>query len=514
MKRRKEALSPATAASNGLLLLAAAAAAAWCHCLGFTALLIPQQRSNAFVLLRLPHLHRPPVGWRSTQQHHRDRHHRYHSILLEPLQSSVTTSHKEEEDSSILRSPVVVVGKIIVDEYGAPPAADDDEDDDDDDTTSRSPTLIVGGGGPQAAMGAALALAALDYLERGSSNKDVPPLPLPPQPVLLVGAVGDLDFGVAEERQLLQTLQGALQFHPQLIRGQGCVTPRIRLWHEGEEQTLQWYAVDDSFGDERGAGKLWGMAPSTADLMGAIERSISKTSSSSSFGNRPILHIICEGGVAAPGKNGDSAPLFDPILRRSISCLGIEPILFPQEEDGKVSQDDAIHCIELLQRILDATTTSEQNIDAEVAVPLIVSPDNAAYQAMAESNRLPLVPSGTSNYGVDSWAVREGPKGSTITPNNDSCNESSFPAATLLQLVNPTGAGNAYSAAYTTLRGCGCDTVSSASIATGVGAVFCEYKHCPPYTHAVVERILQARDEVLEKIAAAAAAANVERDGS
>ena len=43
---------------------------------------------------------------------------------------------------------VIVIGKIIVDEYGAPDL--------------QNPTISIGGGGPQAAWGAAAALAASD----------------------------------------------------------------------------------------------------------------------------------------------------------------------------------------------------------------------------------------------------------------------------------------------------------------------------------------------------------------
>ncbi|KAG7351324.1 hypothetical protein IV203_010684 [Nitzschia inconspicua] len=390
------------------------------------------------------------------------------SILSRKLSSSLNAA----------QFPVIVVGKIIVDEYGPP------------DSASPPSTLTVGGGGPQAAMGAALALAAVKYQQEGKQllSSSVPP----PQPVILVGAVGGLDFGPDEEQELQTTLHGALQEPPLLIQGNDCITPRIRLWHEGDNQILKWYAVNDSFGDERGAGRLWKLVPSKADLQDTIEKCIEAVS------QKPILHIICEGGISAPGKNGDSVPLLDPTLRRSISCLGVEPILFPQDDTGHVSHDDAMHCIGLLQKILVGENDHRQA--SSPTIPLIVSPDKAAYQTMQESGCLPLTAttSSNSNIYVDSWAVREGPQGSTII--NNEVAALSFPAATLLELVNPTGAGNAYSSAYTTLRGCGYDITTSASTATGVGAVFCEYNHCPPYTYAVVQRILEAQTEVLAKL--------------
>jgi hypothetical protein len=401
--------------------------------------------------------------------------------------SSVRISSWPSPSSTVDESeatPVIVVGKIIVDEYGPP------------DATSPT-TMTVGGGGPQAAMGAALALAALQYLnqehlERLPLSDSSPP---PPQPVMLLGAVGDLDFGDKEEQQLQETFQGALQQPPVLVRGKECVTPRIRLWHEGDDQILKWYAIENSFGDERGAGKLWKTVPSVKDYQQVIEQCTLLTTT------KPILHVICEGGVAAPGKNGDSAPLLDPNVRQSISCLSVEPILFPQDGDGKVSQEDVANCMDLLQKILDGNKDDDDNKKwKNLTIPFIVSPDKAAYQAMEESKHLPLIAASSSTFCFDSWAIREGPKGSTIISASTEVSMS-VPAAKLRELVNPTGAGNAYSAAYSALRGLGCDLETCASIATGVGAVFCEYNHCPPYTYPVIERILQARDEVLEQMA-------------
>ena len=140
--------------------------------------------------------------------------------------------------------PILVVGKIIVDEYGHPnntavPAF-----------PGTNSSITVGGGGPQAAIGASLALAARDFIKQeddddankeGDSEESVPPK----QPVYFMAPVGGLDFGLDEEAALLETLQHALLHPPVLLRGQGLVTPRIRLWHENmpnkQEQTLRWF---------------------------------------------------------------------------------------------------------------------------------------------------------------------------------------------------------------------------------------------------------------------------------
>jgi hypothetical protein len=304
----------------------------------------------------------------------------------------------------------------------------------------------------------------------------------------MMGAIGDLDFGEKEESQVREVLKDALQEPPLLLRGNDCVTPRIRLWHEGEDQVLKWYAIDDSFGDEKGAGKLWKTVPSVEDYQRLLKKATGSV--------KPILHIICEAGSRAPGRNGDSKPLLDPVVRNSISCLGIEPILFPQDE-GVVSSEDGAHCLGLLRKILNEG--SGDSLDGQERVSVIISPDSAAYSAINKKMEAMTSFDFESCFGLDSWAVREGPKGSTIVEPSGA--KTSVPAATLRNFVNPTGAGNAYSAAYTALRGRGCDFVTSSTIATGVGAVFCEYEHCPPYSTEIVERILHASKEVKKRLA-------------
>ncbi len=79
--------------------------------------------------------------------------------------------------------PVVVVGKIIIDEYGAPDQGQDDG------SPMASRNVNVGGGGPQAAFGAAAALAILSH-----DDQDPPS----PQPITLIGPVAR--FGMTRTR--------------------------------------------------------------------------------------------------------------------------------------------------------------------------------------------------------------------------------------------------------------------------------------------------------------------------
>ena len=397
--------------------------------------------------------------------------------------------------AALEQPPILIVGKTIVDEYGHPNT-----------TTTRSSSensssIIVGGGGPQAAIGSALALAARDYMKRQEDdtiNKENILLEPPPkQPVYFMAPVGDLDFGSTEEAALLEILEPAVCYPPRLLRGKNLVTPRIRLWHEStpdnQAQTLRWYALNDSFGDQ-GAGGLWGSVPSEKDYIDLLDTIVD----SSTTRIKPILHVICEGGAQAPGSNGDSRPLLATDLRGRISFLGVEPILFAEESTGVVSAEDAQHCMSLLRSIMEATTA-----DSTTSAPVVISPDMPAYQAMQETNGGDNLVS--KSQFLDSWAVRNGPKGSVIVQSMETELESTagtmvVPAAKLTELVNPTGAGNSYAAAYTVLRGSGCDAIESACIATAVGAVFCEHSHCPPYSWEVIQRVVHASQEVRERI--------------
>ncbi|CAB9502870.1 expressed unknown protein [Seminavis robusta] len=262
---------------------------------------------------------------------------------------------------------VIVAGKIIVDEYGDPTK--------DKIKNNTSPSTTVGGGGPQAAVGAALALAALALKKNpeGASSSHFPPR----QPVKLLAP---------------------------------------------------WYAVNNSFGDTGAAG-LWGQLPTVQDYLAVIRQQQDQQTEKSEKSNhspKPILFIIVEGGKEAPGKNGDSSPLLNPGLRQEISFLGVEPILFPNDE-GVFSEQDASHCASLIQQVLNAAPSGIIE-----GPSVVVSPDMAAFLALQGCSVPP------QSQKLDSWAVRNGPKGCQIhCQKNDDSNTTTiqqFPAATLIPL--------------------------------------------------------------------------------
>jgi hypothetical protein len=346
--------------------------------------------------------------------------------------------------SGLLMTPqVLVVGKLIIDEYRTPQQ---------DPTAGR---IRVGGGGPQAAFGAAAAMAIL------SNDTTDPPLP---QPVYFVGPVGGLDWSQREESALNELLGPAVRtIH--LIKGEGLRTPRIQLWHD-DEQNVQWRALFDSLGAE-GAGGLWNNRPCAADMLEIIDN-----------GRTVICHAILEGGATSPGSGQDVAFLKDNSIQQQIDFLGIEPVVFVDQSTDMVSVEDSVSCMQRMRQL----------------GPFLkcVSPDMHLYKAIAE----------------DEWTdlevgVRDGPRGSILI--GTASGRSVIPAASLSTFdgnpVNPTGAGNAYAAALTVCRGLGVPAVDAACIASAVGAVVCEYDHLPPWTSAVVDRLRKATEEVRSTLA-------------
>jgi len=286
---------------------------------------------------------------------------------------------------------------------------------------------------------------------------------------------------------------------PILISKDDHVTPRIQLWHD-EEQNIQWFALNDSFG-VRGADGLWKDTPSVTDVFNLLAK----------FEEKEVaLHCIVEGGVHGAGAGGDVLPLLDESILKRISFLSVEPVTFPQKDTNLVSVEDATHCAAKLQDIVNAARTSMKYYRGKIAF----SPDRQLFESFplsfvqsASSDEDGLSPSSSSSI-VDSFAVRDGPNGSfiphiTTTTNNNSNTPTrlQIPAAKLItpnaQPINPTGAGNAYAAAYAAARSLGhCSQYKAACIATGVGAVVCEYNHLPPWEWSVMERICDAAREV------------------
>ena len=87
--------------------------------------------------------------------------------------------------------PVVVIGKIIIDEYRSPLDEEDGKKE-----TREDAKITIGGGGPQAAWGAAAALAVMELMENSSSDakgideKTLPQVIPPKQSVVFFFDVG------------------------------------------------------------------------------------------------------------------------------------------------------------------------------------------------------------------------------------------------------------------------------------------------------------------------------------
>mmetsp|Transcript_14422 Transcript_14422/g.16608 ORF Transcript_14422/g.16608 Transcript_14422/m.16608 type:complete len:421 (+) Transcript_14422:114-1376(+) len=348
--------------------------------------------------------------------------------------SSVTTTNYPSAPKAVC----VVVGKIIIDEYLQKlPSSSLSESCNFENKTEESKTLTIGGGGPQAAWGAAAALAVKEWTNnRGDADfyegvtEGLSKEPPPPQPVLFLGPVGKIDWTKAENEELFDLLSPAIQ-SINVIEGEGLRTPRIQLWHD-DEQNVQWKALNDSFGAE-GADCLWRNRPSSQDIRNALD----------CYNDNDdlliTLHMILEGGATAAGSGEDAAPLLDDTLfiDRNIQFVGIEPVAFPEESDSnsgteKLSTTDANSCEQLLKSI-------NHVVD-------FISPDSAMFNSSLDWNA--VCSDGKNNTGVAAIAVRDGPRGSELyldfAANSDSLPLSiKMPAAILNTSdgnpVNPTG---------------------------------------------------------------------------
>ena len=400
---------------------------------------------------------------------------------------------------------VVVVGKIILDVYGAP--ADDDDDDGNTPSTAdteRSEELPldvkVGGGGPQAAWGAAAALACLSFREgtlspppSGSSpgTGDVRSPP-PHQPVTFLGPVGS-DW-TDEENSALMALLGSACDDVLPVRAPGSpglelVTPRIRIWHD-DEQNVFWRSLNGSFGPG-GADGLWRDRPSAADVLAALDGP-----RRNDCDGGIALHIILEAGEGAAGGGMDGALLLEKDLGVKVDFLGVEPIAHIDGATGAVSGEDARSCAD---RILGVRHRLSSSTKQPWCIPIdFVCPDVHLYEVLDEEV--------WTDCGLRHVAVRDGERGSVVLGRGDSSLQRSssgvvtIPAAALRtrdsKPVNPTGAGNAYSAAVTACLARGTSIEMAACVATAVGAAVCEYEHLPPWSWEVLVGIAEATDEV------------------
>mmetsp|Transcript_5125 Transcript_5125/g.11146 ORF Transcript_5125/g.11146 Transcript_5125/m.11146 type:complete len:433 (-) Transcript_5125:99-1397(-) len=382
-------------------------------------------------------------------------------------------------DESRERSPrVVVVGKIILDQYGDPCRVQNDD-----------AKVTIGGGGPQASWGACAGLAVRDHLltTGGEKNQWVPVreedrATLPPkQNVSFLAPIGLKNWSL-ERTNALNSLLPMLQTPPILVPSNDHITPTINIWHD-ENEVVNWMPVNGSFGDE-GAGGLWMNRPSAQDILDAI------------MGHEGdvVLHAILEAGDNPTGKGLDALPFFNATLMNRVSSAGIEPIVFPDETTGRVSNEDRMGVSSLIRRV--EASLSESCIGNENEKMLVVSPDRPCYSALLSDDNF----SCNSEEHVcktTEFAVRDGAKGSFV-------NESIIPPATLNTPdggpINPTGAGNAYAGAYVSCRASGSSAEEAAILANAVGAVVCEYDNLPPWTWEVLDRVARAACEIKDEV--------------
>ena len=387
---------------------------------------------------------------------------------------------------------LVIVGKIILDKYG-PPSNNSDDD--------RSVT--IGGGGPQAAWGAAASLAVRDYLLYASAekkkktniddivdqdyNRDFVLSNLNYQ-ITFLAPVGTKNWTPFMTEQLSKLIPPMVKVV--LIPSADHITPTINIWHD-EDENVKWMPVDGSF-DNVGADGLWQNRPSAQDILRAIQQQDSDDEDEDGNNNDDILlHAIIEAGSKPTGQGLDALPFFDNKLMSRVSVAGVEPIVFADDVSGKVTCEDSsamtTRTNTIRQSFVRARADKEKD-DGNDSL-FVVTPDRPCYEGMIsqaernfESNEFEMI-------------IRDGGRGCFT-------NEMKMPAATLRTSdgapVNPTGAGNAFSAAYVVCRGTGSSIKEAASIATAVGAVICEYDHLPPWSLEVIERLAEAACEVNE----------------
>jgi len=376
---------------------------------------------------------------------------------------------------------IAIVGKIILDKYGPP-------DDQNDGVTT------IGGGGPQAAWGASASLVVREYLraaEKGeefdkesillsSSNKQ--------HQVTFLGPIGLKNWTPQMTEQLSQLLP---MVEVVLISSDDHITPTINIWHD-ENENVKWVPVNGSF-ETVGADGLWQNRPSAQDILDAVVRH-------DCDGCDIILHAIIESGSKPTGQGLDALPFFDDMLMSRVSVAGIEPIVFPDEASGKVTCEDSHAVSSTLNKIRQSfmcARGSDREEENDGNTLFVITPDRPCYEGMASHTNFVSISEGNNGNESFDMIIRDGGNGCFT-------NAWKMQAATLRTIdgtpVNPTGAGNAFSAAYVVCRGSGSSPQEAASIATAVGAAVCEYEHLPPWSFEVIERIAKAVCEVNEQM--------------
>ncbi len=397
---------------------------------------------------------------------------------------------------------VVIVGKIIIDKYGDPSTTKESDDDG---------VITVGGGGPQAAWASAAALAVRKYLlpthlldtndterseadststngndsyarkrKRNTYTSHIPPK----QPVTFVAPIGTKNWSDSSHAALDEILLRVLDNPPILVRSDEHITPTINIWHD-ENELVHWMPIDGSFGEE-GANGLW-KVPTAPIILQSIN----------GFPGDIILHCILESGCKPTGEGLDACFLFDPILMKRTAVVGIEPIVFPDEESGLVSEENGKAVFDLINSVEASMHSSCEESNPDKL--LIITPDGPCYDAtfLRSLQSIEISSEMQRKQVRTEIVIRNGANGSFTE-------DVVIPCASLRTAggipVNPTGAGNAYSAAFVTCRAHGDTILDSAALATAVGAAVCEYDHLPPWTWEVLERIAEAACEVKQKV--------------
>mmetsp|Transcript_24833 Transcript_24833/g.51212 ORF Transcript_24833/g.51212 Transcript_24833/m.51212 type:complete len:495 (-) Transcript_24833:55-1539(-) len=398
---------------------------------------------------------------------------------------------------------VVIVGKIIIDKYGDPSITEESDKDE---------GITVGGGGPQAAWASAAALAVREYyllptnlldtkdkehsetgsestksnypfMRRRKQNIDTSDIP-PKQPVTFVAPIGTKNWPESSQAALDEILLSVLDNPPLLVRSDEHITPTINIWHD-ENELVHWMPVDGSFGEE-GANGLW-KVPTAPSILQSI----------SDFSGDVILHCILESGCKPTGEGLDASMLFDPVLMERTTVVGIEPIVFPDEESGVVSEENGKAVLDLIHIVEAAMNSSCEERNSNKL--LIITPDRPCYDAafLHPSQSIKRSSDMQQKQILTEMVTRNGANGSFTE-------DAAIPCASLRTAdgtpVNPTGAGNAYSAAFVTCRAHGDTVLDAAALATAVGAVVCEYDHLPPWSWEVLERIAEAACEVKQRV--------------
>jgi len=151
----------------------------------------------------------------------------------------------------------------------------------------------------------------------------------------------------------------------------------------------KWHPVDGSL-DEIGANGLWRNRPSASDILAACDKN-----------DGIVLHCILESGSNPAGQGEDFLFLGDADLLSRIAVLGIEPIVFPDDDTLKVSDDDGVSVKKLVEKAKQSMFNIEGNPGDKL---LVLTPDR-----LANEDVLP-----TQQVQSTEIVVRDGAHGSFI----------------------------------------------------------------------------------------------------